>query len=110
MEDKISRKQAIAAMQEIKEALIIKGDPILAGTMNTPIKRLEQLPGVTNWTKTSDRTPQEFISVIVYVPGDNPLPTVMEAYLAKDCWVTKTAILRKSEVTHWAPMPEPPEG
>lgn len=68
------------------------------------IRSLEQ-----RWMPVNVRKPQEFVSVLVYVPGMAPLPTVYEAYLAKGCWVTRTMILQEREVTHWMPMPAGPE-
>ena len=61
------------------------------------------------WMPVNVRKPQEFVSVLVYVPGMAPLPTVYEAYLAKGCWVTRTMILQEHEVTHWMEMPAGPE-
>lgn len=52
--------------------------------------------------------PEEFVSVLAYIPSEAPLPTVKEAYLANNCWSTKSWIYNRSEVTHWMPMPEPP--
>ena len=50
--------------------------------------------------------PKEFVSVLVCIPSDDPLPTVKEAYLADGMWVTKAAYYTQQEVTHWRPMPK----
>lgn len=63
---------------------------------------------MNEWISVSERKPQEFISVLIFVPGMAPLPTVLEAYLAKGCWVTRTMILQEHEVTRWMEMPEGP--
>ena len=67
--------------------------------------------GVTiqRWIPVTERLPEEFVSVLVYAPGIAPLPTVFEAYFARECWVGRTMILEKHEVTHWMEMPAGPE-
>ena len=70
-------------------------------------KTIRELGG--QWINAAAEKPTEFESVLVYVPGNKPLPTVCEAYLAKRCWVTRALILEEHEVTHWMPMPAPPE-
>ena len=59
------------------------------------------------WIPVTERLPQEFISVLVTIPSEHPLPKVKEAYLANGCWATKTAIFPMEGITHWMPMPEP---
>lgn len=109
MDDIISRKGTLAALHEIKEALACGGDPILAALMNTPIKRVEEQPTAMPWIKTSERLPMEFVSVLVCIPCEAPLPMVKEAYLANGWRATKTGIFPPEDVTHWTPMPEPPK-
>ena len=60
------------------------------------------------WVPVNEGKPEEFVSVLAYVPGMAPLPTVYEAYLAKGCWVTRTMILQDHEVTYWMEMPAGP--
>ena len=68
------------------------------------VRELEQ-----RWIPVNERKPQEFVSVLAYVPGMAPLPTVHGGYLARSCWVIPgTQILHEHEVTHWMEMPEPP--
>jgi hypothetical protein len=68
--------------------------------------------GVTiqKWIPVTERLPDEYVSVLVCIPTEHPLPTVKEAYLANGGWSTKMWIFDKREVTHWMPMPEPPNG
>lgn len=68
-----------------------------------------QLEGYYRWNPVKERLPEQFVSVLIYVPSEKPLPTVKEAYLANGAWVTKIAIFFQEEVTHWMPMPEPPK-
>lgn len=67
--------------------------------------------GVTfqKWIPATERLPQEFVSVIVCIPCEHPLPMVKEAYLANGCWATRTAIFSEKDITHWMPLPEPPK-
>ena len=62
----------------------------------------------SKWIPVTERKPEEFVSVLIYAPGLAPMPTVMEAYWARACWVTRVMILQEHEVTHWMEMPEPP--
>lgn len=62
------------------------------------------------WIPTNERKPREFVSVLIYAPGEAPLPTVHEAYLARECWVIPgIAIMQGNEVTHWMEMPAGPK-
>ena len=61
---------------------------------------------VQQWIPVGEQLPKEFVSVLVCVPSDDPLPTVKEAYLADGMWVTKSAYYTLQEVTHWQSMPK----
>lgn len=39
----------------------------------------------SKWIPVTERLPKEFVSVLVCVPTEAPLPTVKEAYLANGC-------------------------
>lgn len=67
--------------------------------------------GVTfqKWIPVTERLPEDFVSVIIYVPSESPLPMVKEAYRANEFWATKMQIFSDEEVTHWMPLPEPPK-
>ena len=64
----------------------------------------------SKWIPVTERLPKEFVSVLVYIPSESPLPMVKEAYLANGWWATKMAVLSFEEITHWMEMPEPPKG
>lgn len=61
------------------------------------------------WIPVTEQLPEEYVSVLVCIPSEHPLPIVKEAYLANHCWATKMWIFREHEITHWMPMPEGPK-
>lgn len=60
------------------------------------------------WVPVNVRKPERFARVLGYAPCMEPLPAVVEVYLANGCWVTRTMILQEHEVTHWMEMPDGP--
>lgn len=60
------------------------------------------------WVPVLERTPRPFVSVLVHVPDEAPLPTVHEGYIS-DTGVWMVHAIGRAEVTDWAEMPEPPE-
>lgn len=63
------------------------------------------------WIRTADEPPGMFVSVLMYIPGDDPLPTVHEGYLTGECiWLSVYGeAYAFGEVPFWMPMPEPPK-
>ena len=58
------------------------------------------------WIPVTERLPKPFISVLVYMPGERPLPTVHEGYVASDGnWYAHYFVRDTEEVTHWMPLP-----
>ena len=78
-------------------------------TLQTALAYLKEHFAEPQWIPTHEQMPQEFVSVLVCIPSDAPLPQVKEAYFADDVWVTKMCIYRVTDITHWKPMPEPPK-
>lgn len=63
-----------------------------------------------SWISVEDRLPEAFVSVLVYMPEERPLPTVHEGYVTKQGnWYAHFFEREPFEVTHWMPMPTPPE-
>lgn len=65
---------------------------------------------MSKWISVKDRLPDTFVSVLVHMPGEKPLPAVHEGYLRPDGkWYSAFYEREPDEVTHWLPLPEPPE-
>lgn len=63
--------------------------------------------GMFRWIPVEEALPQPFISVLGYMPGEAPLPTVHECYYEdrSRAWYSMWCYGTK-KVTHWMPMPE----
>ena len=66
---------------------------------------------VQEWISVDDRLPEPYVSVLVYMPGEKPCPTVRRGFISND-GIWQSAMFRREpgEVTHWQPMPQPPKG
>ena len=76
------------------------------------IELLEMVKGKDpghGWVPTSLGMPEEYVSVLVHIPSEAPMPTVKEAYFTGCSWSTKMWIYPQKDITHWMPMPEPPK-
>lgn len=61
------------------------------------------------WISVDERLPEPFVSVLTYMPGEAPHPTVHEGYLNKrGKWYAGGCDRLPDEVVMWMPMPEPP--
>lgn len=59
------------------------------------------------WYSTEDRLPDEYVSVLVYMPDEAPLPTVHEGYMAENkSWWANGFDRDMKEISHWAEMPK----
>ena len=68
---------------------------------------------VQEWIPVTERLPEPFVSVLAFIPSEEPLPTVHESYIEDhSAWVCILTAERykTGEVTHWMPMPDPPKG
>ena len=75
---------------------------------------LEKAPTIERprgeWISVEDRLPDPFVTVLVNMPQEKPLPTVNAGYISKDGeWVGGMFKRDKDEVTHWMPLPEAPD-
>lgn len=64
------------------------------------------------WIPVEDGLPDPFVSVLVRMPGEKPMPTVREGYVsnsgAEPVWVAAGFRREQGEVTHWMQMPNFP--
>lgn len=59
------------------------------------------------WYSTEDRLPDDYVSVLVYMPDEAPLPTVHEGYMAENkTWWANGFDRDMKEISHWAEMPQ----
>ena len=68
---------------------------------------------VQEWISVTEMLPEPFVSVLAFIPSEEPLPTVHESYIADhSAWVCILTAERykTGEVTHWMPIPQPPKG
>lgn len=75
--------------------------------VETALREQEEL----RWIPVAERLPQNYISVLVYIPMERPLPTVHEAYIGGDGeWHSSVVYgVENEDVTHWMPLLEPPK-
>ena len=63
-----------------------------------------------DWINAKRMTPEPYVSVLVYMPGEKPFQTVHEGYYRPDGkWYSALFEREPEEVTHWAEMPEYPQ-
>ena len=61
------------------------------------------------WISVKERLPKPFLSVLVFMPGEEPMPTVHEGFVdGGGLWLSNHYLREPDEVTHWQPMPLPP--
>lgn len=68
---------------------------------------LKQEPTVSDgkWIPVSERRPQDFVSVLGYMPDAYPFPSVRECY-GVGYGFYFPALREIHQVSHWMPMPE----
>lgn len=67
---------------------------------------------MSEWISVEDRLPPNYIPVLCYIPSlsSSMWQTVHECHIGADGeWHLATAPAYREEVTHWMPLPEPPE-
>ena len=108
-ENYISLERAIERMYKVTEE---------CGTERIFIDRiideLENLPSSPHicihpqWIPVSERLPENFVSVLGYMPASEPFPPVRECYTVGKSFFFP-ALDDIQMVTHWMPLPEPPK-
>lgn len=62
------------------------------------------------WISVKERLPEPFVSVLVHIPEEEPLPQVHEGYITPDgTWCSVLYVETYDRVAHWMPLPEPPK-
>ena len=63
------------------------------------------------WISVKDRMPEPFETVLMFNPGEDPLPTVNAGYFPDDenLVIFNGYRYGREAVTHWMPLPKPPE-
>lgn len=62
------------------------------------------------WISVKERLPEPFVSVLVHIPEEEPLPQVHEGFITPDgTWCSVLYVETYGRVAHWMPMPEMPE-
>ena len=59
------------------------------------------------WISVDERLPEEFVSVLGYMPDADPFPPVRECYRRGDVFVFP-ALHGIAHISHWREMPAPP--
>lgn len=104
---------------DMKEKLVeILREPIFPHELVDPVEAVADYlldSGVTvqEWISVDERLPDPFVSVLVYAPGEAPLPTVHESYIADHddfVCILMGEKYKPGEVTHWMPLPPAPKG
>ena len=71
-------------------------------------------PKMPRWIPVTERLPDEDVSVLVLCKNHAMFVGFYRVYSQEGRWHTKTALnssklLNKGRVTHWMPLPEPPQ-
>lgn len=60
------------------------------------------------WIPVSEKLPENFVSVLGYMPAAEQFPTVRECYTVGTAFYFPE-LLKTCTVSHWMPMPQPPK-
>lgn len=91
-----------------RDALIAEYDRVHVGAPGGARKLMQDAPAVNRWIPCSERLPEKNVEVLAYSPYWGKIVVAMwggEYWLEQ--WTDDD--LEQSEITHWMPLPEPPE-
>lgn len=92
-------------------------DEGLNGDAYAYIQQLEDHIGglakmVPRWISVKEREPEPFVSVLGYIPNNDPFPPVRECFRVcvgeADAYYFP-ALAEHEDITHWMEIPEPPK-
>lgn len=90
-------------------------DELLKQLKNAPITICKEEPSIVTvqkWISVKDRLPRNYTPVLAYIPSlaQTMQQTVHECHIGADGeWHSSAAPAYREGVTHWMPLPEPPE-
>ncbi len=59
------------------------------------------------WYDPEKQPPEMYVSVLVYMPEEDPLPTIHEGYMAEDgIWWANGFYRRQKEIARWTELPQ----
>ena len=92
-----------------------KNAEIIAGCVNIARRLIENAPTVDavevvrgQWIPVTERLPDNFVSVLGYMTDAGPFPPVRECYNVGNGFFFP-ALEGIHSISHWMPLPEPPE-
>jgi hypothetical protein len=114
MDDLISRNAVLSDIdEEIEANQEYPEDKLIRKCLRIARKCIENAPAVNRWIPVEDALPESEREVLVYVKGDfdNSIPFITTAYINSDHdWESDyDGEVIDSKITHWMPLPEPPE-
>lgn len=83
------------------------GMPMTAAEMSLVARDIDRAPTVMDWISVRDRLPEPPCRCLVYTPYNEYGDGMITATFTEYGWMTPGYI---GQVTHWMPLPEPPEG
>ena len=103
----MTREEAIHVIQSNRPT---SGYTMLCEALDMAIAALREQEK-RRWIPVEERLPQNYISVLVCIPTEEPLPMVHEAYIGDDGeWHSSVFYgIENEDVTHWMTMPKTPK-
>ena len=97
-------QDALASYSQVSKVLCGKD----SATLEELLQAANQLK--SPWISVKEGLPEPFISVLCYMPGESPCPTVREGFLTNEgVWYAGMFNRDPDEVVMWRPMPMPPK-
>ena len=111
MKEYIERAQLLKNLgyDETRRADVLPGSTFDI-VLKEPAADVAEVRSTMDWIRIDRMLPEPFVSVLCYMPKEDPFPKVHEGYVDRDgIWYVHGFRRDNGEVTHWADMPEYPE-